>query len=251
MMSVLGRVLRGMLRALPRRAVERALGGFARRYAYALPPDEGLRFLFALDQAIYRLEGKLAIQYGGGLHTKHRHIRYHDFFVARIRQGERVLDVGCGNGALTYDMADKAGAHVVGIDIDAACIQAARAYHAHPNITYYEGDALGDLPEGERFDVIVLSNVLEHLGPRVDFLQRLAVRYQPRSILIRVPSYERDWRVPLQDELGIDYRLDPTHEIEYTRVAFEREMAEAGLAIVTLQAVWGELWVEVHSQTSS
>lgn len=240
-----------MLRALPRRAVERALGGFASRYAYALPPEEGLRFLFALDQKIYHLEGKLAIQYGGGLHTKHRHIRYHDFFVARIRQGERVLDVGCGNGSLTCDMAEKAGAHVVGIDIDAACIRAARANHAHPNITYYEGDALHDLPEGERFDVIVLSNVLEHLEPRVDFLRRLAARYQPRAILIRVPGYERDWRVPLQDELGIDYRLDPTHEIEYTRAAFEREMAEAGLEIVELQAVWGELWAEGHPQTSA
>lgn len=242
-MSVLRKLVRRMLRALPHYTVERILGGFVQRYAYALPPEKGLRFLFALDREIYRLEGKLAIQHGNGVHTKHHHIRYHDFFVERIRQGECVLDVGCGNGALTHDIAEKTGAQVMGIDIDPGCIRFARERHAHPNATYFEGDALQDLPVGGRFDVIMLSNVLEHLGPRVDFLRRLVSLYHPRIILIRVPSYERDWRVPLQDELSIDYRLDPTHEIEYTRGAFEREMAEAGLEIDELHAVWGELWV--------
>lgn len=245
-MSVLGRLSRSLLRALPRRLVERVLGGFVARYARALAPEEGLRFLFALDRQTYYLEGKLAIQYGDGVHTKHRHTHYHDFFVQRVRKGERVLDVGCGNGALAHDLATQAGAYVVGIDIDPANVHTAQVRHAHPNITYIHGDALRDLPANENFDVIVLSNVLEHLKQRVDFLRKLAALYQPRVVLIRVPNYERDWRVPLWDELRLDYRLDPTHEIEYTQSAFREEIAEAGLEIVTLQAIWGELWVETH-----
>ena len=47
--------------------------------------DEALRFLFRLDAVLYSLEGQKAIDYDGGTHTKHRHTRYHDFFIKNIR----------------------------------------------------------------------------------------------------------------------------------------------------------------------
>ena len=89
----------------------------AARRARTLPPAEGLRFLFGLDAALYPVQGELAVDYGGGLHTKHRHTRYHDFFVSRIKPGERVADIGCGIGALACDVAGKSGADVVAIDL--------------------------------------------------------------------------------------------------------------------------------------
>ena len=47
-----------------------------------------------MDAAFYGIQGQgKAVEYDGGLHTKHRHMRYHDFFVARIYPGERVLDI--------------------------------------------------------------------------------------------------------------------------------------------------------------
>jgi 2-polyprenyl-3-methyl-5-hydroxy-6-metoxy-1,4-benzoquinol methylase len=56
-----------------------------------------------------------AIAYDEGVHAKHRLTRYHDFFVERIRPGERVLDVGCGKGELAHDIAERSGATVVAI----------------------------------------------------------------------------------------------------------------------------------------
>ena len=44
----------------------------------------------------------------------------------QVKRGERVLDVGCGNGALTRRIAS-AGAHVTGIDFSAEMIRLAKA----------------------------------------------------------------------------------------------------------------------------
>lgn len=212
--------------------------------ANSLPPDQSLRFLFHLDAAFYELQGQTSTRYGNGLHTKHRHLRYHDFFVSRVQAGEQVLDIGCGLGAVAYDVAEKAGAEVLGIDLEAANIAVARQRYAHPRITYQVGDVLQDLPHNS-FDAVILSNVLEHLPGRPDFLRRVQAAAKPGRLLIRVPLFERDWRVPLKRELGVEWRLDPTHETEYTLESFADEMTAAGLRISHQEVRWGEIWAEV------
>ena len=94
------------------------------------------------------------------------------------------------------------------------------------------------------FDTIILSNVLEHLPNRSQFLRETVERIRPSRILLRVPVFERDWRVPLKQELGIDYRLDHTHFTEYTLESFAAEMAAAGLLVVHQEVRWGEIWAE-------
>ena len=49
------------------------------------------------------------------IHPKHRIMNYHKFFIDNIDENGVVLDIGCGNGALSYDIAKKAK-KVVGID---------------------------------------------------------------------------------------------------------------------------------------
>jgi 2-polyprenyl-3-methyl-5-hydroxy-6-metoxy-1,4-benzoquinol methylase len=204
-------------------------------------PREGLKLLFSIDSLLYSAQGRLAISYGDGLHTKHKHTGYHDFFTSRIKEAERVLDVGCGNGALACDIATKSGAIVDGIDINEKNIEQARVKHSHPKVGYYVGDATKDLGT-EQYDVVVLSNVLEHLSDRVSFLQKLLATTRPNRILIRVPLFERDWRVPLRKEVGEEWRLDPTHETEYTQEQFILETKAAGLEVDYFEVRWGEIW---------
>lgn len=211
--------------------------------ANALPPDQALSFLFRLDGRLYVLEGTKAIEYGGGLHTKHHHTRYHDFFVARVHSGELVLDVGCGNGALAYDLADKAGGKVLGIDISQENITQAQSRYQHQKLQFMVGDVLKDLPD-EHFDVVILSNVLEHLRERTTFLRRLQEKINPSRVLLRVPLYDREWRVPLKQELGVEWRLDSTHKTEYTQESFGEEIKAAGLKITHQEVRWGEIWAE-------
>ncbi len=232
----------------PAEAAER-VAGLARRYLASHTPTESLRFLLDLDARLYTLQGQTSVAYGGGIHTKHRHIRYHDFFINRIRKGETVLDIGCGHGAVACDVAKRADARVTAIDLCDANIRIARDRHAHPGVTYIHGDALCDLPP-ERFDVVLLSNVLEHIESRVEFLRRVGASAAPKRWLIRVPLFERDWRVPLKKELGLEWRLDGTHFTEYTKESFEEEVEAVGLSITHVEYRWGEIWAELASAST-
>jgi 2-polyprenyl-3-methyl-5-hydroxy-6-metoxy-1,4-benzoquinol methylase/glycosyltransferase involved in cell wall biosynthesis len=214
----------------------------------ALSPFDALKFLFDIEHRNYQLEGRTAVRYGNGIHTKHWHIKYHDFFIENTPPESRVLDLGCGIGALAYDIAEKVqGASVCGIDVDENNIRSCRERFRLKNIRYVHGDALSDLPD-EHFDVIILSNVLEHIEKRVEFLRALDEKYKPGKILIRVPMFERDWRVPLKKEVGFDYRLDETHYIEYSRGDFFNEIKKAGMSVLHHEIAWGEIWAAVTGQ---
>ena len=214
-----------------------------------LSPEESLRFLFRLDQKLYKIQSKQAVEYDDGIHTKHRHTRYHDFFVCRINHDERVLDVGCGIGALAYDVAEKAEAYVVGIDIDPGSIARAQKLFSHQGVEYRIGDIRTETLETP-FDVVIFSNVLEHLLERVKILRLMREVACPDRILIRVPLFDRDWRVPLKRELGVEWRLDQTHETEYTQESFADEMTAAGLTVTYMETRWGEIWAETVSDGS-
>jgi hypothetical protein len=108
--------------------------------------------------------------------------------------------------------------------------------------------SVGEAPQSlsrDRFDVIVLSNVLEHIKDRMFFLREVQTRATPSRWLVRVPMFDRDWRPSLRRELGLFAYGDPTHYTEYTRASFQLEMAEAGFVINHLQVNWGEIWAEV------
>lgn len=212
------------------------------QFGMNLSASERLQLLFDLESKLYEQAGRASVAYDNGVHTKHRHINYHQFFIERVQSQSNVLDIGCGNGALTFDVAKHVAAvRIVAIDLNARNIEQARKKFSHPQIQYICGDVLKDLPQAH-FDQIIMSNVLEHLPERVAFLQELIKLYRPKSILIRVPVFERDWRVPLKEELGIDYRLDQTHFIEYKKGEFENEIAIAGLEIKEKIINWGEIW---------
>lgn len=209
-----------------------------------LPPKESLRLLFRLENEIYEMQGQQAIRYGNGVHTKHRHTRYADFFIRHVQPQQRILDIGTGIGKVAYELATRTQAQVVGLEINPESVAKAQQLHSHPNIQYIVGDALGDLTGvlTPPFDVILLSNVLEHLPNRPALLRHLVAFASPQTVLIRVPLFERDWRIPLKQEVGVESRLDPTHEIEYTLEIFGEEMAQANLQIAHLEVRWGEIW---------
>jgi len=201
-----------------------------------------LKFLLTLEKELYSFTGQEACRYGNGIHTKHRHTKYHNFFIKNLNDGESVLDIGCGNGTLAFDIAkNRPDVKIYAIDIIESNIEYAKKNYQHKNLKFVVGDALKDLPD-EKFDCVILSNVLEHIEHRIQFLEGIKKSICPERALIRVPLYERDWRVPLMDELGLDYRLDSTHYIEYIYEDFVHEVNSAGLEIISSEFRWGEVW---------
>jgi len=59
---------------------------------------------------------------------------------------------------------------------------------------------------------------------------------------VRVVENEREWMVPLKEELGVDYMLDAGHKIEYTLEGLFKELKEAGLEPESWEIRWGEIW---------
>jgi len=207
-------------------------------------PTVTLPRLFSLHDDLEVLIAERALAYGDGEHPKHRLMRYHDFFVERIPKNSHVLDVGCGYGAVSRSIAELVeDVTVVGVDISEENIEHAQTFNSAENIQYILGDAL-DILYDKDADVIVLSNVLEHIEDRIGFLCKLVRRHKPRLLLIRVPSFERNWQVPLRKELGIYYFSDKTHYIEHTLEEFCSEMESADLKIQELKLCWGEIWAK-------
>ena len=209
----------------------------------ASQPDrrKAVRELLEIYEDAYRFLDRAAIPYDDGVHVKHRLTRYHDFFIGRVRAEERVLDIGCGKGELAFDLVTLSGASVVGVDNSPSHLAFARSRFSHERLELVEGDVLDRLPEGQ-FDVVVLSNVLEHIERRVELLRRIVSSATPGRVLIRVPVLARDWTVPLRRELGLPHFSDPTHFVEYDPDEFRAELAEAGLTVTELMLVWGEIW---------
>ena len=79
-------------------------------------------------------------------------------FVEAIGRGKRVLDLGCRSGALTRHFVE--GNSVVGLDVDAAALEKARARGIEP----VQANVEEPLPfEDASFDAVVAGELFEHL----------------------------------------------------------------------------------------
>jgi SAM-dependent methyltransferase len=226
-------------------AFARSLHGFAKR----LDPEKAKRFTMAVDTPLYEAIDDIVVTAHGGVHPKHWVTDYHDFFVDRIKPGEHAIDLGCGVSMVALSIIQRSGAQVTGVDWSehnlAMAAKLAREKGVEIKLHLIRGD-IREVRAPGTFDAVVLSNVLEHVTDRPARLRRWAEWYRPKRVLIRIPAFDRDWRVPLKKSLGIDWRSDPTHETEYTQAQVEREMREASLRTRELIVRWGEYWVHAE-----
>jgi trans-aconitate methyltransferase len=94
--------------------------------------------------------------------------------------GERILDLGCGTGALTQQIAD-AGAMVVGIDASAAMI--AQAQKSYPRLDFRVADAL-TMQFAEPFDAIFSNAALHWIKPPAVAAGRMFAALKPGGRLV-------------------------------------------------------------------
>jgi 2-polyprenyl-3-methyl-5-hydroxy-6-metoxy-1,4-benzoquinol methylase len=77
---------------------------------------------------------------------------------------KRVLDLGCGNGALCNSIS-RLGYDVIGMDNDRGAIELAKS--AYPTLRFIQGkvedEPSSELTDGHQFDVVVSTEVVEHL----------------------------------------------------------------------------------------
>lgn len=204
--------------------------------------DNGLRRLFALEDSLQKVINERAIMLGNGEHPKHDLIPYHQFFIDNLADCSRIVDLGCGYGAVARSVAKAyPDANVIGIENDPQRFDQAIKSQNPKNLTF-EFDSLHSFQSDEGVDGVILSNVLEHLEDRIGTLKNLNSLKGLKRIVVRVPSFERHWSVPLRRKLNVSYFQDSDHKIEHTLEEFRLEIMEAGLNLNKLQIAWGEIW---------
>jgi len=211
---------------------------------------KGLKRIFIIKDKLDWVINERAIQYDSGVHPKHRITGYHNFFIDRIIDGESVLDVGCGIGVVAMDIAYKRKKSlIIGIDINKKNIEIARKFkvkNSIMNIDFIFGDI--NSKKDIKTDVVILSNILEHISDRINFLKDIIRKSGAKKFLIRVPLFERDWQLALRKELEIYYYSDADHKIEHSIEEFKKEINFCNLKIKELKTVWGEIWAHCYNE---
>jgi SAM-dependent methyltransferase len=106
---------------------------------------------------------------------------------------ESVLDVGCGEGVLTLEWAERLGdRRIVGIDLDDPKLSAEWAARTRPNLEFRAEEATSLSFGDDEFDMAAAIEVLEHVPEPVVTVAEMA-RVARRWLLVSVPR-EPLWR---------------------------------------------------------
>ncbi len=151
--------------------------------------------------------------------------------------GLRVLDIGCGGGILSEPMA-RLGAAVVGADPAEANVEAARVHAAREGLAIdyrpTTAEALAD--QGERFDVVLAMEVVEHVADLNLFVGRCAEMVKPGGLMV-VATLNRTIKSFALAIVGAEYVLRwlprGTHQWDKFVTPNEIEIAleKSGLAV--------------------
>jgi 2-polyprenyl-3-methyl-5-hydroxy-6-metoxy-1,4-benzoquinol methylase len=118
-----------------------------------------------------------------------------ELFARAARDGgiESLLDVGCGEGVLTFEWAEQLGSSpVVGVDLPDPKLESEWRSRRRPNLSFIAARA-EELPFGEGdFDLVAAIETLEHI-PDPDRTVAEMVRVARRHLLVSVPR-EPLWR---------------------------------------------------------
>jgi ubiquinone/menaquinone biosynthesis C-methylase UbiE len=109
------------------------------------------------------------------------------YLISSLRPGLKLLDIGCGPGTITADLARLvAPGHVLGVDRAVEVLDTARALlgdEAPDNLSFAVGDVYAlDQPDGS-FDVVHAHQVLQHLSNPVAALGEMRRVLTPGGVL--------------------------------------------------------------------
>jgi ubiquinone/menaquinone biosynthesis C-methylase UbiE len=163
------------------------------------------------------------------------------FLLVHVRPGDRVLDLGCGEGDFTAVLAN-AGAHPVGADVAERALE--RARRRHPELRFELVPPHGPLPwDDGAFDVVWASEVLEHVADTARWLSEVRRVLAPGGrLLVTTPDHGLARRLRLALH-GFEAHFDPRsdHLRFYTRRSLRALLEDFGFGDVRIERAGGTL----------
>ena len=137
------------------------------------------------------------------------------YLLPHLRPGLDLLDVGCGPGTVTVDLARRvAPGRVVGLDVSPDPLAEARALADREgvSVTFAVGDTYALEAADDSFDVVHAHQVLQHLTDPVAALREMARVCRPGGVVaVRDVDYAAMTWYPL--DAGLDRWLDLYHRV--------------------------------------
>jgi 2-polyprenyl-6-hydroxyphenyl methylase/3-demethylubiquinone-9 3-methyltransferase len=165
------------------------------------------------------------------------------FLLAHISAGQSVLDVGCGEGWFSAELA-RAGARVVALDVAEEPLRRARARVPGLDARLIEGEA-GWPSADASFDVVWAGEVIEHVADTAAWLSELRRVLRPAGlVLLSTPAYERLARLRLAlSARAFAEHMDPRgeHLRFYSRATLTRLLCEFRFERVEVRSSRGVL----------
>ena len=126
---------------------------------------------------------------------------------ARSLDGLTILDVGCGGGVLSEPLA-RLGARVTGLDPAPTNVTVARLHAGQAGLTVdYRGETVEAVAErGERFDLVLAMEVVEHVTDVRAFTAACARAVAPGGLLV-MATLNRTLRAFALAIVGAEYVL--------------------------------------------
>ncbi len=161
----------------------------------------------------------------------------------RPLDGLSVLDVGCGGGILSEPLA-RIGAAVTGLDPAPTNISVAKlhAERAGVQASYLNETVEAVVGRGERFDLVLAMEVVEHVADVQAFLNACAAAVRPGGLLV-VATINRTLRAFALAIVGAEYVLGwlPRGTHQWDKFVTPQELADAiakgGLAVIDRRGV--------------
>ena len=163
------------------------------------------------------------------------------FLLERVAVGERVLDVGCGEGWFASELAC-AGASVVGIDVAREPLRRARERDPELDLRVVDDDGPWPLDDAG-FDVVWAGETIEHVADTTGWLSEVRRVLRPGGrLLLSTPDHGR-LRVLLLalSRRAFEAHFDPRadHLRYYTRAGLTGLLGEFGFQEVVVRAASG------------
>jgi ubiquinone/menaquinone biosynthesis C-methylase UbiE len=100
-----------------------------------------------------------------------------------ILKGAQVLDIGCGNGIISRRLGEM-GFNVLGVDVSEKAIATANSLNKSSNVRFEVKSAEQLVADGQKYEAIICSEVLEHLHQPENLLKVLRKILAERGVLI-------------------------------------------------------------------
>ncbi len=141
------------------------------------------------------------------------------FLLDHVRPGQRVLDLGCGEGRFAAEL-HRAGAEVLAVDVAQEPLRRAGDAHPELELKLIDGEGEWDLPDAS-FDVVWAGEVIEHVADTAGWLSEVRRVLRPGgTLLLTTPAHPLLRRLALALAPGAwERHLDPRgdHLRFYTR----------------------------------